>query len=149
MIHPYYIIVCAANYDTRTRCLTLLQKRAIKVIGRDTHLAHTKQRFRELNIIKFECINVCLTGIFVYKVINKLLLEIFLSYFLKITDKHKYSTRATSGQGLIVKFARTNYRKFALTIYIRRPKVWNDIPISIRQVDYRAYASLKGTGGGT
>jgi len=38
-----------------------------------------------------------------------------------------------SGQGLIVKFARMNYRKFALSI--RGPKIWNDIPISIRQVD--------------
>ena len=84
-------------------------------------------------IMKFECINVYLTGIFVYKVINKLLLEIFLSYFLKITFKHKYSTRATSGQGLIIKYARTNYHKFVLTI--RWHNVWNDIPISIRQVD--------------
>jgi|SRR6218665_2853373 len=116
-----------------TRCLTLLQKRAIMIIPRDKYLAHTKKRFKELIIMKFECINIYLTGTFVYKVINKLLPEIFLSYFSKITDKHKYSTRATSGQGLIVKFVRTNYRK--LTLNIRELRYGMIYPISIRQVD--------------
>jgi len=37
-----------------------------------------------VNIMKFECINVYLTGIFVYRVINWLLPEIFLSYFLTL-----------------------------------------------------------------
>ena len=70
-------------------------------------MAHAKQRFRELNIMKFECINIYLTGIFAYKAINKFLPEIYFCYVLKITDKYKYSTRATSDQRLIVKFART------------------------------------------
>jgi len=38
--------------------------------------------------MKFECISVYLKGIYVYKVSNKLLPEIFLSYYLKITNKH-------------------------------------------------------------
>jgi len=38
MINPYLVygnIVWAANYDTRMRCILLLQKRAIRVIARD------------------------------------------------------------------------------------------------------------------
>jgi len=74
-----------------------------------------------------------LTRLFVHKVINQCLPHIFLNYCTKITDTYKHYTRATSGQGLIVNYVRTNYRKFALSL--RGPKVWNDIPLSIRYID--------------
>jgi len=136
MIYPYYTygnIVWAANYDSSLRCVTLLQKRVVRVIAGDKYLARIINRFKELNIMKFESIYVYLTGLFVYKVINKCFPDIFLNYFIKITDTYKHYTRATCGQGLIVNYARTNYRKFALST--RGPKVWNDIPLSIRHID--------------
>src|SRR6218665_1229591 len=85
--------------------------------------------------MKFESINVYLTGLFVHKAIKKCLPHIFLNYCIKITDTYKHYTRATCGQGLIVNYVRTDYRKFALSL--RGPKVWNDIglPLSIRHID--------------
>jgi len=69
----------------------------------------------------------------VHKFINKCLPHIFLNYCIKITDTYKHYTRTTNGQGLIVNYVRTNYRKFSLSL--RVPKVWNDTPLSIRHTD--------------
>jgi len=121
MINPYLIfgnIVWTANYDTRMQCLVLLQKKAIRVIARDKylHVAHTQPRFREFNIMKFESINIYLTGIFVYKDQNNHLPKMFLNYIVKITDKHDHYTRYVTSMGLSVKYCRTNYRGFSLFI---------------------------------
>src|SRR6218665_2166057 len=41
----YGNIVWAATYSTRLNCLTLLQKRAIRIVAKDSYCAHTWPRF--------------------------------------------------------------------------------------------------------
>src|SRR6218665_151592 len=115
------------------RCLVLLQKKAIRVIARDKYVAHTQPRFREFNIMKCESIDIYLTCIFVYKYQNNHLQRMFLNYFVKITDKHDHYTRSVTGMGRSVKYCRTNYRGFALSIM--GPKIWNTILHQIRQLN--------------
>src|SRR6218665_2782553 len=83
--------------------------------------------------MKFESINIYLTGIFVYKYQNNHLPRTFLNYFVKITDKHDHYTRSVTGMVLFVNYCRTNYRGFALSM--RGLKIWNTIPNQIRQLN--------------
>jgi len=56
MFYSYYTYgnaVWPANYDSRLRCMTILQKRVISVIANDKYLVHTINRFNELTIMKF------------------------------------------------------------------------------------------------
>jgi len=91
--------------------------------------------------MKFESINIYLTGIFIYKYQNNHLPIIFLNYFVKITDKHDYYTRFVTGVGLSVKYCRTNYRGFSLSI--RESKIWNIISNQIRQLNKLGHCKRK------
>ena len=76
MVVPFLVygnIVWAANYQTRINCLTLLQKRALRVITRDTYYAHTEAKSLELGMLKFININIYLVGNFVYRLCSNLL----------------------------------------------------------------------------
>src|SRR6218665_3683525 len=94
--------------------------------------------------MKFESINIYLTGIFVYKYQNNHLPRMFLNYCVKITDRHDHYTRSVTGMGLSIKFRRTNYRGFALSM--RWPKTWNTIPTQIRQLNSLVAYNLKENG---
>jgi len=63
----YGNIVWAATYSTRLNCLTLLQKRAIRIVAKDSYCAHTWPRFQEYNIMKFDRVNNYHVGIFMYR----------------------------------------------------------------------------------
>src|SRR6218665_3735808 len=63
LIDPYLTygnIVWASNYESRIGCLTLLQKKMIRIVAGDSFNAHTETRYLELRIIKFENINTYL-----------------------------------------------------------------------------------------
>src|SRR6218665_2614590 len=133
LVNPYFLysnIVWASTYYTCTKCLILLQKRAIRIIARDKYYDHTSKRFQELAIMKFDCINRYLTGNFLFKYFNNLLPPVFTNFFTITIDVHEHYTRAVSG--LSVQYARTNYRRFSL--YSKGPIIWNEIPANIRAV---------------
>src|SRR6218665_1760990 len=72
MINPFFTYgnaIWASNYPTRLASLTLLQKRAIRVITKSKHLAHAKQLFDDLSILKFDLLNEYLIGILFYKIL--------------------------------------------------------------------------------
>src|SRR6218665_2239525 len=90
----YGNIVWTANYQTRLNCLTLLQKRTLRVITRDTYYAHTEAKFLELGILKFININIYLIGNFVYRLCNNLLPLYFNFFVIKIHVVHDHYTRS-------------------------------------------------------
>src|SRR6218665_1085169 len=111
MVDPFLVygnIVWAANYQTRLNCLTLLQKRALRVITRDTYCAHTEAKFLELGILKFTNINIYLIGNFVYRFCNNLLPPYFNSFLIKIHIVHDHYRRRgiERGRGQIVTLKR-------------------------------------------
>jgi len=130
LIDPYLTygnIVWASNYESRIRCLTLLQKKMIRIVAGDSFYAHTETRYLELGIIKFENINTYLMGLFVYKSVCNILPPSVQNYFIKRVDVHEHFTRASGG--LSVQYSRTNYRRFAVSC--RGPIIWNGIPKEI------------------
>ena len=131
MINPFFTYgnaIWASNYPNRLACLTLFQKRATRVITKSKHLAHTKQLFDDLSILKFDLLNEYLIGILFYKICNNLMPAQFSGYCIKVCSVHDHHTR--SAGGLFVSYARTNLRKFALRC--KGPAVSNTIPDCIR-----------------
>jgi len=110
--------------------LDLVSTRATRVITKSKHLAHTKQLFDDLSILKFDLLNEYLIGILFYKICNNLMPVQFSGYCIKVRSVHDHHTR--SAGGLFVSYARTNFRKFALRC--KGPVVWNTIPDCIRNI---------------
>ena len=106
----------------------VLQKRALRIICSTSYQAHTAQLFLDLAILKIEQIHECLMGATMYRTKNKLMQ--FSQYGISIQNVHEQYTRTSSI--LLISYARTNYRKFA--VRLRGPVVWNDIPIVIREL---------------
>ncbi len=133
LVYPYLLygnLVWASNYETRLRPMTILQKRIIRIMAGDSYYAHTRHRFKQLKLLKFEQINRYLIGLFMYKALNKLLPPMFQHYFTKRHDVHDYYTRASGS--LSVQYARTDYRRFSLSC--KGPIIWNKIPSHISNV---------------
>src|SRR6218665_1652531 len=79
----YGNIAWAATYSTRFNCLTLLQKRAIRIVAKDSYCAHTWPRFQEYNIMKFDRVNNYHVGIFMYGYLHNMLLNSFFKFLLE------------------------------------------------------------------
>src|SRR6218665_1034135 len=130
LINPYLLygnIVWASNYNSRTRCLVILQKRIIRIIARLKYFDHSHESFLDLGIMKFEYINAYMTGLFTYKSLYNLLPPATIKLFTSIDEVHEHFTRGL--KGLATQYARTNYRRFSLPCW--GPIVWNSIPTRI------------------
>src|SRR6218665_3270907 len=110
--------------------MAILQKRIIRTMAGDSYYAYTSHRFKQLKLLKFEQINRYLTGLFMYKALNKHLPPMFQHYFTKRHDVHDYYTRASGS--LSVQYARTDCRRFSL--FYKGPIIWNKIPSHISNV---------------
>src|SRR6218665_2747197 len=121
------IIVWASNYESRIRCLTVLQKKMIRIVAGDSYYAHTETRYLELRIIKFENINTYLIGLFVYKSVCNILPPSVQNYFIKRVDVYEHFTRESVD--LSLQYSTIIHRRFAGSC--RFPIFWNGIPKEI------------------
>ena len=85
---------------------------------------HTSEIFKSLNLLKVTEINVLQTSLFMYKLYNRLLPEIFSSFLCLNIDLYQHYTRSHNNFHLIS--VRTNIRKFSLKF--RGSIIWNKLP---------------------
>jgi len=140
----YCNILWASNYKTTLSKIYSLQKRALKLCngiksytpyfnqGPNNHntLRKGKSVFHSNNKLSVYDINKYQIGSFTYKTLNNLSPSCFKAFFTQISNIHSHNTRAESRNDLFTKPAKTNSRKFAISV--RAPVIWNDIPITIR-----------------
>ena len=87
LVHPYMYygnIAWGCTYKTNLRRLTILQKRAVRLITKSTFDAHTAPLFREHKLLNLSNIYKLQVGIFMFSVHNKLLPEKFQVMLHKI-----------------------------------------------------------------
>jgi len=140
----YCNILWASNYKTTLSKIYSLQKRALKLCqGIKSYIPYFKQGPNNHNTLQkgqsifhsnsklsvYE-INKCQIASFTYKTLNNLSPLCFKAFFTQISNVHSHNTRAESRNDLFTKPAKTNSRKFAISV--RAPVIWNDIPITIR-----------------
>ena len=133
LAYPHFIYCntsWASTYVTNLSRIVILQKKLVRIINFSDYNAHTDPLFSNLKILKFEQINIYLTGIFVYKVTHELMPNIFQNFFRFNSDVHFHSTR--NKENLYVPQYKTNVCKFAVRYH--GPIVWNMIPLDVRKI---------------
>ena len=98
-IYPYLSYcnhVWGNTYSTYLKRLTLLQKRALRIITFSGFREHTDVLFQNLKILKIREINMHLLGQFVYKYSENMLPRTFNGMFRLNADIHSYNTRSAN-----------------------------------------------------
>jgi len=109
LMYPYLSycnIVWASNYTSRLRGLSVLQRRAVRIVAGRSSTSHTINTFYDLWILVFDQINKLQISEFMYNPFA------FSGYFSKVSDIHSYHTR--SSKNLSCSTARTNTRMFSI-----------------------------------
>ena len=110
-----------------TSKIALIQKRAIRILSKAPHNAHTQPLFSKLGILNFDKTFELQLSILMWQYDHGKLPNCFNSYFKKIRSIHKHNTRASSSKKLSENVpARTDfYGKKSL--HFIGPRVFNKI----------------------
>jgi len=133
LIYPYLgycNLIWASTYKSNLQRLTILQKRAVRFIAGTPYGSHTSKSFLEFKILTVEQIRIAQVGEFMYRYEHNLLPAVYHKLFLLTSEIHSYPTRSTKLYRQ--PFAHTNTRLFS--IRFAGAKVWNNIPLWIRQL---------------
>ena len=133
LIYPfliYGIITWGNTYPTTIQPLSLLQKKAVRIMTFSKFDEHSSPLFKKLNIIKLSDLIKYHISIFMFKFHNQLLPSVFNSYFTSVENIHSYNTRATAKKCYYLPKARTNYGLFS--VRYQGPKIWNMIEQQIK-----------------
>ena len=106
--------------------LTLLQKRAVRVITFSDFKAYITPLFYRLRLLKPSDLIYFKNALFMYEYNNGSLLSAFSHFFLPLSSVHQYNTRLAKNKSFYLPKIRTNYSKF--NIRFHGVKVWNSIP---------------------
>ena len=124
LVYPYLVYcvnVWGGTYPEHLRPLTVLQKRAVRLISNSQYLAHTNPLFRRHNILKLCDIYKLNVATYFHK--NKL-----YKYF---NSAQSYDTR--SSNNLVPTFQSTTVTQQSIN-YIG-PMIWEKIPNDIRSLN--------------
>ena len=124
----YCIVLWGNNSLCRLNRITVLQKRALRIVGGLKYLGHTTPIFVDYNCLKFVDLVAFHTGVFMFNVFHRNVPENLLRLFELNSDVHKYQTRNSVSFHQF--FAKTKIRNFHLRFI--GPKIWNSIPDDTR-----------------
>ena len=126
MIYPYLPYCCqiwGATYIYNMDRLHKLQKKAIRIICSENRFAHSGPLMKELGVLNVKNIYNYLAGQFMFRYVNKLLPNVFESYFTLSTSVHTYNTRQQSSFRL--PYYRTNLGK--RSVRYTGVKIWSEV----------------------
>ena len=112
---------CSTN-RTYLKKLQSQQKDAIRVIFHENKFAHTRELFKENNILNIYQLNIFNKLLFLHRVKNGKVPNIFFSKFLRTS--HHYPSSFSRNNFIVPSFKLTK-SKYRITI--RAPKLWNII----------------------
>ena len=95
LIYPfliYGIIIWGNTYESTLKPIFILQKKALRIITFSQYDSPSPL-FKSLQVIKFYDLVTFHIATFMYKFHNQLLPTAFHSFFIKVTNIHKYNTR--------------------------------------------------------
>ena len=129
---------CSAN-RTYLEKLQSQQNHAIRIIFRQNKLAHTREHFKENNILNIYQLNIFSNLLFLHRVKNGKVPNVFLSKFLR--SLHHYPTSFSQNNYIAPSFKLTK-SKYRITICA--PKLWNII-LNIEEKLIEKHANFKAT----
>ena len=132
---PYYQycnMVCVCNYPSNLHKLSLLQKRAIRIINAAEFRADAADLFKRHRQLTLVDINKLQIAIFVFKSLNNMLPSVFMDYFKCNSELHRRSTR--SANNLHINRYNINTRYFSINV--QEPIVWNGLDSKLREISH-------------
>jgi len=134
----YCNVVWASTYKTSLSKLYILQKKALRLCSstsvKNVMLGQNKiSIFQTNNKLSIFDLNKYQTVKFIYFVINKQSPSCFWSLFSLTSMIHSHSTRSEEKNLLFLRQAKTNIRKFSISV--QGPIIWNSIPAAIREIN--------------
>ena len=130
MIYPYLTYCCqiwGATYIYNMDRLHKLQKKAIRIICSENRFAHSGPLMKELGVLNVKNIYNYLAGQFMFRYVNKLLPNVFESYFTLSTSVHTYNTRQQSSFRL--PYYRTDLGK--RSVRYTGVKIWSEVLMTL------------------
>ena len=145
LIYPYLTycqLIWGKASCTHLKRITVLQKRAIRVICGVNFLAHTEPLFNKTKIIRFQELYNYLTIIFIYKLKNNLLpLSFRRQIRIELTDIPQQPTRSSAQQKINLPLCRTVMRQN--TIMYQLYKIYNELFIPLEFNNINSLHQLK------
>ena len=92
----YGILLYGLAGEKYTKKISLIQKRAIRIVSNASFNAHTKPLFSELKILNFFNTLKCKLAIFMWEYDHGLLPTCFNNYFKRVRETHEHNTRSNS-----------------------------------------------------
>ena len=126
MIYLYVTYCCqiwGTTYIYNMDRLHKLQKKTIRIICSENRFAHSGPLMKELGVLNVKNIYNHLAGQFMFRYVNKLLSNVFESYFTLSTSVHTYNTRQQSTFRL--PYYRTNLGK--RSVRYTGVKIWSEV----------------------
>ena len=126
---PYLCYCCEIwgnTYESNVKCISIMQKRVIRVICGERRLAHTNQLFKEKSILKFSDLVKYKTCIMMFKLFTNDCPKHLQLRFTIYENPHNTRRKNT----FIVLYSRTNMKAMCLSVY--GVKLWNNLPENIK-----------------
>ena len=133
LIFPYlsYAATTWGNtYLTTLKPLTILQKKAVRLICFAEFNEHSSPLFFKLGILKLSDVIFLQNALFMHDYHTDALPSVFQGFFKPIHNIHRYNTRLASKDTYYTFKIRTNYGKF--NIRFSGAKVWNSIQENLK-----------------
>jgi Reverse transcriptase (RNA-dependent DNA polymerase) len=131
MIYPYLSycnIIWGTASATLLNKLTVLQKRALRIMSNSYYRAHSNPLFVKFGLLKLEDIHILQTALFLFKFKYKVLPVSCMSYISIASDVHVHYTRKVSYFKPV--FGRTKVRQNSISV--RGPKLWDSLSPDIQ-----------------
>ena len=126
----YCTLLWANSYYSHIQKLSVLQKKARRIISNADYLAHSSKLFLNLKLLKLDDIMQFQLGTFMYKLKYNKLPSLIPHMFITNENIHSHNTR--NKNGYLIPSVRTNCRKF--TMSYAGPILWNSFPHQLRQL---------------
>ena len=111
------------TYCSRLKDIVILQKRAMRLVGKESYRAHTSPIFRRYNALRFMDLIEFNSCLIMYKASNSMLPVNVQAHFIKNKEIHSYGTR--NREKLHVKNVKSTIKK--ISVNNKGVKLWNNL----------------------
>ena len=130
LIYPfltYGVHVWGLTFPSFLTQLSIVQKKAIRIISFSEPKSHSEPLFKSLNLLKVNDLIEFQILSFIYQWSHKLLPPCFSEYFKFTSSVHSHSTRQSCNRNLYV--ASVNTTQYGLrSLKFAGPRLWNSLP---------------------
>ena len=127
----YGLLAWSATYKSYYNKISILQNKAVKIVGGGKWNDKATPFYANLNILKLFDLVQLYKAIFGFNFKSNKLPNTFKNYFKAACSIHGKNTRSSSLDNFFLPFYRTN--KLQKSIKFQDPKIWNFIETSIKQ----------------